>query len=137
MTSSIEDFKKQNEPKEFEIHGGQVVKLQPPSLLKLATSGNIPNIYMGTLLKLLKLKKEDKELNDLQTLKERLNTAKIFCMASMVEPKFEEVEEYLSDEQIFDIYYIATGFGKDLEKFHTKQEYSGDVEHSENVSEEA
>lgn len=120
MTSSVEDFKKQNEPKEVKIHGGQVVKLQPPSLLKLATSGRVPNIYMGTLLKLLKIKTEDKKLNDIETLKERLDTAKIFCMASMVEPKFEEIEEYLTDEQIFDIYYIATRFGKDLEKFHTK-----------------
>lgn len=119
MITSIEKFKASS-IREVEIPGafeGEVftVAIKPASMLSLISSGKIPNTLMNTAKDLFTGKQVDTvedaekliseqglDFDSIVTMSKLMDAV---CDAVMYEPKFKEVEEYLTDEQkqaIFD-----------------------------------
>lgn len=106
--TSIEQFRAMAE-KEIEIPGYEpgdkvVVRLRKVSILGLASSGKIPNTLMGTVNKLFgagkaKASKEEVASTSLNNLKEMASLLDLIAKESLVEPTYEEISEYLTDDQ--------------------------------------
>lgn len=106
--TSLEQFK-QMAFKEVEIPGFEdeekvVVRLRKVSILGLASSGKIPNSLMGTVNKLFGEGKggataEQVASTSMENLGEMAKLLDLIAENSMVEPKFAEVGEFLTDDQ--------------------------------------
>jgi hypothetical protein len=75
-----------------------IARLRRPSLLYLCKSGVIPNELLGLAQKMYEGKAETVKLG------EYYDVVKVILETAMVEPKFEDVEGILTDEQIICIY---------------------------------
>lgn len=122
---SIKELRKQA-IQEIEIPGFNgkplMVKVQRPRLLAMAAEGKIPNALMGIASKIVKGEKKSEF-----DLAENAKMIEIYCRACMVEPTFEEMEDIMSDEQKFEVFFYAINGVKQLEPFRTNQENgSGD-----------
>lgn len=130
--TSIEEFRNQSQPL-VDIVGfepGQyiTIRLRRISLMTLCKSGKIPNSL---------LQKSTQLFNGAKTNGEKVNEAKLLeniseldginqimdtvCEAAMIEPKFEEVKEFLTDEQKTEIFQWTQGGVKALESFRAEQ----------------
>lgn len=106
--TSIEQFK-QMAFKEVEIPGFEeettvVVRLRKVSILGLAASGKIPNSLMGTVNNLFNQGRsgataEKVASTSMENLGEMAKLLDLIAENAMVEPKFAEVGEFLTDEQ--------------------------------------
>ena len=99
---------------EVEIHGFQegetiTVLLKRTSLMSLASSGKIPNPLMSKVVQLFNGKDaagNPQSASDM-ALKEMGDVGKIMdilCEACMVSPRYEEIKEYMTDDQRSDIF---------------------------------
>lgn len=123
MIASVEQIK-QKAVKEVEILGfeqGEFITLQLKgiSMTNLIQSGKIPNALMGTAIELFEGSKKDKkdEKNYQDKIPESIKMIDIFCEGAMVEPKYEDVKEYLTDAQKMEIFTFAQGGVMALENF--------------------
>lgn len=133
--TSIEEFRNQSQPL-VDIIGfepGQyiTVRLKRISLMALCKSGKIPNSLLQKSTELFTGKKGDKKvdetkvienLGELDGINQIIDTV---CEAAMIEPKFEDVKEFLTDEQKTEIFQWTQGGVKALESFRTEQGNSG------------
>jgi len=129
--TSIEEFRSQSQPL-VDIVGfepGQyiTVRLRRISLMNLCKTGKIPNALLQKSTELFTGKKKGEKvdeskvlenINDLDGINQIIDTV---CEAAMLEPKFEEVKEYLTDEQKTEIFQWTQGGIKALESFRAEQ----------------
>ena len=132
--TSIEEFRNQSQPL-VDIAGfepGQyiTVRLRRISLMALCKSGKIPNSLLQKSTELFTGKKGEKpdeakvleNIGELDGINQIIDTV---CEAAMIEPRFEDVKEYLTDEQKTEIFQWTQGGIKALESFRTEQGDSG------------
>lgn len=109
MITSVEQIK-QLAIQEVELPGFEVgttitVRLKKLSITGLAANGKIPNSLMGVVLNLFDnttpLNKNAKvnTKNILDNLGDMSKLTDLICQQAMVEPKYEEVKNYLTDDQ--------------------------------------
>lgn len=111
--------------KEVDIKGfeeGEVftIKIRSLSLMKLVSSGKIPNQLMATAVEMFEGKKKNADTASAVSNDNFTNLASlidVICESAMVEPTFEEVEEYLTDEQKLEIFQYTQGGLRDLNSF--------------------
>lgn len=136
QVTSIEEFRNQSQPL-VDIAGfepGQyiTVRLRRISLMALCKSGKIPNSLLQKSTELFtgpkgKGQKPDEakileNIGELDGINQIIDTV---CEAAMIEPKFEDVKEFLTDEQKTEIFQWTQGGIKALESFRTEQGNSG------------
>lgn len=124
MVTKIEDIRGTG-VQEVELPGfvpGErfVVRLQRPSLIKLAKEGQIPNPLLGAAAKLFQ--RGMNPGNNGESFREMGEAAYFLAKAALVEPSFDELEAAgieLTDEQLMAIYmytqkgvYMLEGFRK-------------------------
>lgn len=106
--TSVEQFKakafKEVEIPGFEENETVTVRLRKVSILGLASSGKIPNSLMGTVNKLFGegKKSADKEKvaqTSMENLGEMAKLLDLIAQNALVEPKFSEIGELLTDDQ--------------------------------------
>lgn len=125
MITSVEKFKASS-IREVEIPGGFngemfTIAIKPASMMSLVASGKIPNSLMNTAQSLFNSKQvntvEDAEKIienegiDFESIKMMADLMNAVCDAVMYNPKFEDVKDYLTDEQkqaIFDYSQVGT-----------------------------
>jgi hypothetical protein len=136
MVTSIEQIRAMA-VKEVEIRGfeeGQFITLQLKGigLTSLVASGKIPNHLLGTAIELFEgKKKEDKEENE--KISDTIQMIDIICESVMVEPKFEDVKEYLTDHQKMEIFTFAQGGVNALNSFREVKKINKHIEHSDSM----
>lgn len=135
QVTSIEEFRNQSQPL-VDIAGfepGQyiTVRLKRISLMALCKSGKIPNSLLQKSTELFNGAKGNgkpdevkilENIGELDGINQIIDTV---CEAAMIEPKFEDVKEYLTDEQKTEIFQWTQGGIKALESFRTEQGNSG------------
>lgn len=124
MVTSLEYIKKIAEGNEVEITGWEegvpfVCKLKRVSLFGLVSEGAIPNPLLTPVMALFDGKKED--VKNISA-KEMADIMEIFCKHTLVEPKYEEVREYLTDIQRSEIFNYSQGGLKMIESFRKNRE---------------
>ena len=87
-----------------------VAKLRRLSLLGLCKSGKIPNPLLGAALEIY----EGRQKADIKQYAEILD---IICELVMVEPKYEDIKDILSDQQKYEISLYAQSGVSGLEFF--------------------
>lgn len=113
MITSVEKFKASS-IREVEIPGGFdgemfTIAIKPASMMSLIASGKIPNSLMDTAQSLFNSKQIDniddaeklisENAIDFESIKMMSQLMDAVCDAVMYNPKYEEVKEYLTDEQ--------------------------------------
>ena len=121
MVTSLEEIKRLANGEEVELTGWNdepfVCKLKRVSMMNLVVKGNIPNPLLPAVSALFDGKKEEIEKISAKQMSDIID---IFCRSVLVEPKFEEVEDYLTDQQRTEIFNYSQGGLKRLEKFRSK-----------------
>ncbi len=114
-------------------------KVRRANLMSLLTAGKIPNDLLGIAHQAL-----DKGLTPTNFTPEQIpelgKLLDVICGACLVEPSWEEVKEYLTDEQVQAIMAYATAGAKALESFRRRPaepaETGGDGEGVEPIPEQ-
>lgn len=104
---------------EFEI------EVRRPNLSKMIENDEIPNPLLGAASAaitgmVITQKKENIE----EEAKAFIDLTNLYCTVCMVNPKYEEVKEYLTDDQKVAITTWAMADVKTLRRFHTQQKNS-------------
>ena len=138
MVTSIEKIRAMA-VKEVEISGFEVgefitLQLKGIGLTSLVASGKIPNQLLGTAIELFEGKKKDKEdKKQNEQISETIQMIDIICESVMVEPKFEDVKEYLTDNQKMEIFTFAQGGVNALNSFREVKEINQRNKYSNSV----
>lgn len=106
---------------DFDGTGTMEITLQRPRLLALAEQGKIPNPMLTAASDVMfgKKKKETEKEPELKTL---AGTISLYCAVCMVEPTYEEVKDYLTDDQMLAIWNWVMGKTKSLDTFRPNKE---------------
>lgn len=123
MVTSLEYIKKVTGGNEVEISGWEtgtpfVCMLKRVSLIALVSNGSIPNPLMSPVMALFD---GDQQKIDKINAKEMSDIIELFCKNTMVEPKYEEVQEYLTDVQRTEIFNFAQGGLSQLSTFRKQR----------------
>lgn len=123
MVTSLEYIKKVTGGTEVDITGWEndtpfVCKLKRVSLLGLVSKGSIPNPLMGPVMALFD---GDVEKIDKINAKEMSDIIELFCKATMVEPTYQDVEDFLTDIQRTEIFNYAQGGLSQLQTFRNQR----------------
>lgn len=94
-------------------------KLRNISLVSLMTTGKITNTLMGSAVSLFNGKNKNVDLEKMsgEQLSDLIKLMKTFCREVMVEPSYDDVGEYLTDEMIFAIFGSSTKEVADVSSF--------------------
>lgn len=123
--TSIDELKKYNEGAVVELPPfaeGQplVVKMKRPSLMRLASKGNIPNTLMESATSLFE---GNTDVNDKFVLSNLLKVMELVCEAAFVSPSWEEIKSSgieLTDEQLIAAFNYTQNGIKALDSFRTE-----------------
>lgn len=123
MVTSLEYIKQVSAGNEVEIAGWEegtpfICKLKRVSLIGLVSSGSVPNPLMQPVMALFDGNQEKIEKINA---KEMSDIIELFCKNTMVEPRFEEVSEYLTDVQRTEIFNFAQGGLSQLATFRRQR----------------
>lgn len=105
---------------DFDGKGTISIRVRRPQIMRLITSGKLPNPLLPTATRLLRNEKLS-NANDDDLVAEAIKGIEIYCRACMVEPSFEQVEAYLTDEQMLAIFNWAISGAQELASFRTEQ----------------
>lgn len=103
---------------DFKNEGTVNIRVKRPSIMGMAIQGKIPNNLMAVASKVAGLKSDNKETS----VKELGQIYELYCRAVMVEPTYDELKNYITDDQLLSIYEWAIGEGKQLENFREDTE---------------
>lgn len=120
---NIKDLKEMSttiiEIPDFNNEGTVNIRVKRPSIMGMAIQGKIPNNLMTIASKIAGLKtNDDKETS----VKDLGQIYELYCRATMVEPTFDEMKNYITDDQMLKIYGFATSEGKKWETFRQDTE---------------
>ena len=127
--TSFEQFKamafKEVELPGFEEGQKVVVRLRKVSILGLASSGKIPNTLMGAVNKLFGegqkgTTAEEVASKSVENLAEMAKLLDLIAENALVEPKYSEVGEFLTDDQKNAIFEYSQSGVKKVEPFPNK-----------------
>ena len=122
MVTTLEQIK-QKAIKEVEITGFEtgdilIFQLKGISLTNLIQNGKIPNELLNVAIDMFEgRKKEASDKDKKENLPETIKMIDIVCDSAMVEPKFEDVKEYLTDTQKMEIFTFTQGGVEALKSF--------------------
>ena len=89
------------------------VRIKPASLINLMVSGKLPNDLLATVQELFNVVPDEKPQDifeqDPEKVKEILALIDLVCEQSLVEPKFEEIKDVITDAQKMQIMTEAQG----------------------------
>jgi hypothetical protein len=110
--ASIEDFQKRQEVIDVTLEGGLVVKVSKrPSLLKMVQTGKIPNPLLPVVSTLLGVRKPTAPKDPIEEIKAELkynaDVIEVYVIASLVEPSYEYVKDFLTDDDKVTIATVA------------------------------
>lgn len=84
------------------------IKVKRPQLMSMMSQGKIPNRLLGVAAQATMGNKGKKEkLDPIQEAKELAEWIAFYCEICMVEPKYEEVKDTITDDQALAIYAWA------------------------------
>lgn len=89
------------------------VILKRPSILTLAMAGKIPNPLLAAATKLFDFAPKSESVS----IKEIGQVLHIIAEAALISPKYEEIKDNLTDEQLMEIYHYAKEGADGLEYF--------------------
>lgn len=95
---------------DFDGIGSITIKVQRPQLTRMMREGKIDNplMSMATQAALGKAAKVDKEkMTDEELAKDYQKWIDFYCTICMVEPKFEDVKDHMTDDQLLSVYAWA------------------------------
>jgi hypothetical protein len=103
------------------------VRVKKPNMMSMLSQGKIPNHLTTVIYKMLGIdKKERKEKNkEEENKKLAIEAAKmyeLYACICLVDPSYEEIREYLIDEQLEAIFNWATSEVKGLENFRENKD---------------
>lgn len=129
---TVEEFRKQAYPilkiPNFEGTGHINIRVQRPKIMRMAIDGQIPNHLMDIAMDVLlgeRNKKKANKRDDKDYIKELDRVMHLYCRACMVQPKYEDVKDYITEEQVITIFQWGIGEVSDLNSFRD-QEGNGD-----------
>lgn len=103
--SNLDDFKKRKKErqKELTLSSGLTVLVEKPDTSKLLADNVLNNELLAVLFKAEEENLNDEELekelmNDIENLKKYNDLIVSYAKITLLEPKWEEVEEYLTDQ---------------------------------------
>ena len=136
MITTIEQIKNKA-VKEVEIIGFEVgefitLQLKGVSITNLIQSGKIPNQLLGVAIELFEGKKKEDDGKE-KDISESIKLIDIICDSAMVEPKFDEVKEYLTDAQKMEIFTFTQGGVKALNSFREVKTVNQPNTYSDNL----
>lgn len=123
----IEDFKRDKYhileiPASNNIDTMQI-RVQGPRIMHILEQGELPNHLMAMAVELVNKGQITREAEDAaSTVKALRELMDIYCYACMVEPKFEDVKEYMTDDQKAMVFNWGIGEVSSTSRFHTDQE---------------
>lgn len=89
------------------------VRIKPASILNLYVSGKLPNNLLSTVQDLFNIKDDNKNVNkvfdDPEMMKASLKLMDLVCEECLVEPKYSEISDLLTDNQKGQIMTEAQG----------------------------
>lgn len=91
-------------------------EVQKPRMMAMILQGKIPNHLMGVADKMIKGSNTNAEKLDV---KEMGKMFEIYCLSCMVSPTYEEIKDFMTDEQMNLIIAFATGGVQALENFRS------------------
>jgi hypothetical protein len=94
-----------------------IARLKRVAILDLATRGLIPNALLGIASQMFNANNKSNSDIDITQMSKLVD---VFVKNSLVEPTYEEVSEYLTDEQRFAIFNYCQKGVKELEPFRTE-----------------
>ena len=94
------------------------VKVQKPRLMVMMAQGKIPNPLMGAVTKLMKGQGNAKDAD----MSEMAKVFEFYCKTCMVEPKYDDIADIITDDQMMFIFNWAMGGVQGLESFRPNQE---------------
>ena len=110
------------------------VRVQRPRLLDMAKQGEIPNHLLGIANQMLLGKKDNNKLNDKKSLEQIASMMELYARACLVEPKYEEFKEIITDEQGDAIFAFAMGEVSGLDSFRKNKKNDTDNTDGKKVS---
>ena len=93
------------------------VKAQKPRLMAMAARGKIPNPLMAVATKLIRGEIKQKKVD----MAESAKMIELYCHVCMVEPKYEEIRDIITDEQMLGIFTWAMSGADEIEPFRTNR----------------
>jgi hypothetical protein len=114
---------------DFDGIGNITIKVQRPQLTKMMREGKIDNplMAMATQAALGKAAKPSKEnMSDTEKAKDLAKWIDFYCTICMVEPEFDEVKDYMTDDQLLSIYTWALAPIASLRSFRHKEKNGTD-----------
>lgn len=121
----------------FDNTGTIKVRVRKPQLLSMASQGKIPNHLLNiaaTMVSGEKVKDIDK-MEDMDKIKMINDTMELYCIACLVEPKYEEIKDILTDDQKGIIFNWGIGQVQSLNSFREGKADGTHNNDSEEVSE--
>lgn len=113
------------------------IKVKRPQLMSMMTQGKIPNRLLGVAAKATTGNRSKKEKQDpIQEAKELAEWVEFYCTICMVEPKYEEVKDTITDDQALAIYAWAIAPIDVLRSFRDKEKNDTDNRDGKVLSEE-
>lgn len=89
------------------------VRIKPASILNLYVSGKLPNNLLSTVQDLFNIKDDNKNVNEVfddpEMMKASLKLMDLVCEECLVEPKYSEISDLLTDNQKGQIMTEAQG----------------------------
>ena len=125
--ASIEDFKR-DQYHMLEIPSSNnretmTIKVQGPRIMKILEQGELPNHLMAMAVELVNKGHITREAEDTaSTIKALRELMDIYCYACMVEPRFEDVKDHMTDDQKAMVFNWGIGEVSSTSRFHTIQE---------------
>jgi|GEM_PF-6569430 len=116
--------------------GRITIKVTRPQLTKMMREGKIDNplMSMATKAALGKAAKPDKEkMSDEQVAKDYQQWIDFYCTICMVDPKFEDVKDHMTDDQLLSVYAWALAPLNSLRSFRHKEKDGADNNDGKNV----
>ena len=107
----------------FDNTGHINIRVQRPKLLKMAAEGKIPNHLMNIAATMINGRpiSKQKELTPEEYIKEIDSAMELYCMACMVEPSYEDMQDILTDDQKATIFNWGLGEVQVLDSFRTDE----------------
>lgn len=96
------------------------IEVRRPNLIRMMAMGEIPNPLMGAAYAAINGYTITKKEENLEAEAKRLvELTELYCTICMVKPTYEEINEYMTDEQRMAVLAWATTPMKSLRRFRT------------------
>ncbi|WP_409229101.1 hypothetical protein [Gudongella sp. SC589] len=125
---------------DFDGIGNITIKVQRPQLTRMMREGKIDNplMSMATKAALGKAAQPNKDkMTDEELAKDYQKWIDFYCEICMVEPKFEEVKDHMTDDQLLSVYAWALAPISSLRSFRHKEKDGADNNDGKGVQRKA